>query len=284
MSQPNFGFVTQPNFGSPQSALEARMGEQTPLELVQATSKLLNDVGAAVYFHADTLARGKELGIDGFAFYILGRGGVLGDCEPGTVTSAFGYFHPDVMTKMWNRGREILDPRQAGRELLACGHRIGEATLGGIDPSVLDGFNQAAATWRANVDVAGLTLYAAIDAEPMPDNLSPAAAAFHHAMVLRELRGSVHLLAVVASGLTGAQAHAIKRPDDVAAFGWAEPVEVDDNDRAALDAAEKLTDQLMAPSISALSVEEGEALVAGTEAIADAFDGSNRFANRTDGK
>ena len=46
--------------------------------------------------------------------------------------------------------------------------------------------------------------------------------AMQKAAVLRELRGSVHLVAVFASGLSDAQAHAIKRPGDVAVFGWEE--------------------------------------------------------------
>ncbi|MGI9594675.1 MAG: helix-turn-helix domain-containing protein, partial [Acidimicrobiales bacterium] len=48
--------------------------------------------GAAFYVNPDTLARGKELGLDGFRFYVLGRGGVMGDVPAKVVESAFGYF------------------------------------------------------------------------------------------------------------------------------------------------------------------------------------------------
>ena len=51
----------------------------TPLEIVQQTSPTINQAGNRFYFDADTMAKGQELGLDGFRFYFLGRGGVLGD-------------------------------------------------------------------------------------------------------------------------------------------------------------------------------------------------------------
>ena len=65
-----------------------------PRDVIHAIAKPTGDIGASFYFDPDTLARGKELGLDGFRFYVLGRGGVLGDVEPDVVRSAFGYFHP----------------------------------------------------------------------------------------------------------------------------------------------------------------------------------------------
>ena len=86
-------------------------------------------------------------------------------------------------------------------------------------------------------------------------------------MVLRELRGSAHLVAVRAAGLTTAVAHAIKRPNDVATFGYAEPPAVTDADRAALVRAEALTDELLVPSFAVLDDAGAAALVAGTDAM-----------------
>ena len=54
----------------------------TPTELVQAACPKIGSLGGAFYFDKETLAKGKELGLDGFRFYFLGRGGVLGDVEP----------------------------------------------------------------------------------------------------------------------------------------------------------------------------------------------------------
>ena len=56
------------------------MLDMQPVEIMRATD-VIGPIGAAFYFHPDTVARGKEAGLDGFRFYILGRGGVLGDVE-----------------------------------------------------------------------------------------------------------------------------------------------------------------------------------------------------------
>lgn len=91
-------------------------------------------------------------------------------------------------------------------------------------------------------------------------------------MVLRELRGSVHLLSLVAQGLGSAKAHAIKRPDDVTAFGYETAPDVTDDDRATWQRAEAMTDELLIPAYESLSDTQVDALVAGTSAIAAALD------------
>jgi hypothetical protein len=50
----------------------------TPEELTAAASPRIGAMGSVFYFVPETAARGKELGLDGFRFYVLGRGGVLG--------------------------------------------------------------------------------------------------------------------------------------------------------------------------------------------------------------
>ena len=85
--------------------------------------------------------------------------------------------------------------------------------------------------------------------------------------VLRELRGSTHLLSVVASGLAPEVAHAIKHSDDVGIFGWDPAPDVTDADRANLEAAEALTDRLLLGAYGALDEDAGAALVTGTRTI-----------------
>ena len=65
-----------------------------PREIIAAIAKKTGDIGSAFYFEPDTVAKAKELGLDGFRFYFLGRGGVLGDVDPPSCRSAFGYFQP----------------------------------------------------------------------------------------------------------------------------------------------------------------------------------------------
>ena len=239
----------------------------TPLELVQITSPQINGAGAAFYFDPATLAHGKELGLDGFRFYVLGRGGVLGDVESPVVASAFGYFGPGVVEAIWTSAKERVAPRDAAREYLQCAEEFGRVRLAGVGG--LDAFNESAESVTAAVDVASLALFAGLVAEPLPDDA--ASRAYRNVVALRELRGSIHLLAVVASNLRPSVAHAIKRPDDIASFGWDPAPEITDADRSAAVAAERLTDQLMVQWFEHLDDAAADALADGAAAIAAAL-------------
>ena len=243
------------------------MSAMTPVEIMRATDAI-GKIGAAFYFHPDTLTRGKEVGLDGFRFYILGRGGVLGDVEPAVVRGAFGYFHPALIARMWTTASERVAPREAARLYHRCAHELGRSALTEVDD--LGGFVEAATQAIGAVEGVSLPLFTAVRAEPVPDDAP--AAAMHQAMVLRELRGSVHLLSLVAHGLDSAKAHAIKRPDDVAVFGYEGAPDVTDDDRAAWRRAEHMTDDLLTPAYASLSTTQAAAFVAGTTAIASALD------------
>ena len=237
-----------------------------PIEIMRATDAI-GKVGAAFYFHTDTVARGKAAGLDGFRFYILGRGGVLGNVEPEVVHGAFGYFHPALIAKMWTTASERVAPRDAARLYHQCAHDLGRAELSDVEG--LDGFVDAATQIIDRVEGASLPLFTAMRAEPVPEDAP--AAAMHQAMVLRELRGSVHLAALTVCGVRDDVAHAIKRPDDLAMFGYDEPPTVTDVDRANWQRAEELTDEVLAPSYASLSEEQVTALIDGTGAIAASF-------------
>ncbi len=239
----------------------------TPLEVVQQTSATVGSVGAAFYFHPDTLARGKAAGLDGFRMYMLGRGGPLGDVESDVIVSAFGYFSPGLVSKIWTSAKEVMSPRDAGALHMECAAALGAAKLSGIDD--LDAFNAAAEKVIAAVDRSALALFAAVAAEPKTDD--PAGRAYQNIVVLRELRGSVHLLALAAQGLRAEAAHRIKRPDDVETFGWPAGVEPTSEERAQWDAAEALTDQLLVAPYSVLDDNEAAVLVAVIDAAGTAF-------------
>jgi hypothetical protein len=234
--------------------------DRTELSSVAAT---IADIGSNFYFRRETLAVGKEHGIDGYRFYFVGRGGVLGDVEAEVALSAFGYFEPNLFASMWNSAKAILPPREAARLYHGCNHDLGRARLG--DVPGLDDFCEAAAAVNDAIDPAGLALYAGVAAEPIPDD--PPARALHLAMCLREARGSVHLLALVASGVPTRTAHQIRRPDDVTLFGWSEPLVASDDDIARWEAAETLTNTLLAPSFGVLDDKGERALVEGAQAI-----------------
>ena len=88
--------------------------------------------------------------------------------------------------------------------------------------------------------------------------------------MLREARGSTHLLAVRACGLSPRVAHQIKRPNDVKTFGW-EELEITEDHRARHQRAEELTDELMEPAFATLDERGREALLRGLERISAAM-------------
>jgi hypothetical protein len=240
----------------------------TETDLATTTAATIGRIGAAFYFDAATVARGKELGLDGFRFYFLGRGGVLGNCEASVVASAFGYFNPSVVESMWNSGRERLDPRTAAREYLSCAQAFAEERFASVEG--LSQFALAAEKVVAAVDRAGLALFAGIAAEPLPETAP--ARAYQLTAVLREFRGSAHLLAVVACELEPRLAHALRRPDSYALFGWTDSLPLGtDADRAKLAAADALTDRLVGAAFSVLGPEEAGHLRSGLAGMDEAL-------------
>lgn len=231
------------------------------LELVRTVSPVVGKLGAAWYFTPETMQVGAELGLDGFRFYFLGRGGVLGDVEWPVVHAAFGYFEPSLIEKMWTSGSERARPRDAARAHLRACAEHGRRHLGEVDG--LEAYCDAAdaIVRSARRDPAGLSLFAGLASEPLPDDLPGRAMVV--TAVLRELRGSAHLVAVAASGLPTPVAHRISRPDDMALFGWAPGTvpEPTDADRAAHRAAEALTDEMVSRFYAAVDEDAATALV-----------------------
>ncbi len=204
-----------------------------------------------------------DMGWGWFRFYFLGRGGVLGDVEAPVVVGAFGYFKPALVTTMWDEARQVVPPRQAGREFMRCSQEHGRRHFSEV--AELESFCQAAEAVVRAANPAGLALFAGAAAEPLPDD--PPGRAMQLVTTLRELRGSVHLLAVVASGVEPRVAHAIRRPDMWEIFGWeeAERPAATDDDRARLTRADRLTDELLVPAFSVLDEAGADALVTGLE-------------------
>jgi hypothetical protein len=159
----------------------------------------------------------------------------------------------------------VITPREAGLAHWLCSAETGRVKLANV-PN-LAAFVAAADAVNNAADPEGLALYAAFKSAPLVDDLP--GRAMQLVSILREFRGSAHLIAIRASGLTGKQAHFIKRPNDVAMFGWTpeDAPHIDDSTRAALDAAERLTDAIVMPAYAVLNDAQRSALVDGARAI-----------------
>ena len=219
-----------------------------------AVGSFVSDLGGGFMISSQAKAFGKDNGLRGRQAYVLGRGSVLGDVDADVVTSAFGFWPADVVRESWDAGRAVLPVAAARVGYTAACHGWGIEHY-----DRLDGAGRLAELleWIVDgTDVAGLTLYAGWRAVPLPDDPRARLAQLMH--LLREHRGSLHLVAVVASGLSPLQAILAGRggQGNATFFGWEEPFEDSSGHAVARSEAEALTDRLVAPAYDVLGHDE----------------------------
>ncbi len=240
-------------------------------KVVAEAGKKIGAMGSAFYFTEPAVSKGAELGIGTLRLYFLGRGGVLGDVDAPVVHSAFGYFKAEFLAAQWDKGRAKVPPPEAARVYMECCAEFGRSKLSGTDG--LAGLCDAMAAVNDAADPTSLALYAGIQAMPLADDLP--GRAMQLVAVLREYRGSAHLVAIVAQRLDPMIAHYIRRPEMFGAFGYGEDEvpEVNDEDRAKLAGADALTDAIVARAYGVLDEPQREALLGGLAAMERALAG-----------
>ena len=189
----------------------------------------------------------------------------MGNTEPEAVAAAFGYFKPALLKSVLDAANAKSEPRVTGAAFMNACATLSRAKLSGIANleafvAVLEKVNNAA-------DGDGLALYAAINTEKLADDA--AGRALQLIAILREYRGSAHLVALRAAGLDSKTAHYMKRPDMWKQFGYTEeeaPV-VTDAITAAREEAERITDRIVEPAYAVLTDAERTTLVDGLHAV-----------------
>lgn len=234
-------------------------------ELVGIVCPIFNDNSYKYYFSQSTIDTGKSLDLKGMEFYVAGRGGALGDCDGSVVAAAFGYFNPIIINAAWTLAIAKHPARTLGAAHYECAAVFGREKLSTV-PNLAEVVSAMQKVFDA-MDPDGLALFAAFKSLPLVDDLP--GRAMQLAASLREYRGSAHLIAVRASGVSAIQAHYVKRPKDMKMFGWSESEypQVDDETRARMVAAEELTDALCIAPYSVLNDSERASLVAGAKAF-----------------
>ncbi|GAB3429079.1 SCO6745 family protein [Actinophytocola sediminis] len=194
------------------------MAELTAAQTVQAADHVIHDVGSTWMLHSETVARGVAHGYDKpLPFYFAGRGGVLGDVDADVVVAAMGWWHPGMVRKMWDRGVAVAGAREAARRYFAACAAWGEDHLADFAPAA----RAAELTGRvvAAAEGAGLPLFAGWRAEPLAQSAPARLLQLLH--VMREWRGSVHLVATTAAGLGPLEAILTNEGEQQARFfGW----------------------------------------------------------------
>lgn len=224
--------------------------------------------GATFYFSPQSAARGAAIGLDAVSLYAAGRGAVLGDVSAGEVDDTFFFFKPGMITGIVESARAIAPVPAILEAHLTSADDFAVATFGGIDPSQLAAFDDAAATVVAGLPTGRWPLVDGYRSAPVPTE--PAPAAFRRAILIRELRGGVHRDAVVAAGLSGAVACQFDRGDDyyrLHGFGDEDRVPETPEVLAARGAAQSATDARMGECLEALDAAGLLALVVGAQAM-----------------
>ncbi|MEV6298148.1 hypothetical protein AB0M02_01950 [Actinoplanes sp. NPDC051861] len=169
-----------------------------------------------------TLRRARLLGLSGWAYHVSARAGALGEVRPETVAAVLAFIAPEAVTDGWEATAKTSAPAEVATWHLHELCTWGTEQLGGF-PRLTRLLELGGRVVDA-VDQAGLPLFAAWRAMPVPDPGAGArAAALLH--LLHEHRQGVHVIAVRAGGLTPIEA-IIAGPDGetgAVAFGWQPP-------------------------------------------------------------
>lgn len=187
-------------------------------EAAKATARAIGELGGAFMTAGSTYARGGELGFSGIDFYVLGRGGVLGDTTGDVVAAAFFFWNPEQTRTQWASARAVMAPAEAAAIWAEVCHAHGDENLPEFYGYAR--LNDLMAAVCASASPAGASLFAGWRELPLPGADQPKALAQHLLNSLRELRGGLHGGAVLAAGLTPLEAVAFNSPFMAPIFGW----------------------------------------------------------------
>jgi hypothetical protein len=200
---------------------------------------------------ADQLA--AELGLQsGADLWIVGRAGVLGDCDADVAAAGLAFLAPDRVRAAWESLPSGLTPRGTADAYAGLCGAWGSAELARFDQSRMTRLDELGRRIANAADGSIGTVFAGWRAQPQPDDVNARVALTMH--VLRELRGGAHIVAVLACGLTPLEAVLASpapppRSGPVWAehLGWSGPFGDADGWRDARMEAERLTSRILTP-------------------------------------
>ncbi len=241
------------------------------LECVQALAQPVGDTGGKFMLHPETIGSCKDFGYpNGFAYYVVGRGGVLGDVDADIISAAFGPFSPSLVRLMWEAGIGVEGAKAGAQRFAEACASYGRKRL--VDVDGLDRFIELGERVVDAVPLSGNSLFVGWKKMPRPtDNAGGAYFLLH---LLREWRGSAHIMATAASGLTPVESILTRYLDSgdgeqiATKFGWQSPFPDVKHLVEVRVAAEHLTDLLQEPVYeSALTAQERGEFSASIESI-----------------
>jgi helix-turn-helix protein len=216
-------------------------------------------LGGSFMISSEAKAAGKDGGYKGWALYMTGRAGVLGDAPAPVVSAALGFLEPTMVETAWESGRAVAPVGKTVELYAGVCRAWGQARWGALDG--MEKLADLLGKIAAEVEPAGLPLFAGWRSLPLPDE--PAERTAQLLQVLREHRGGAHLIAVRSVGLPPLQSILAGSGGvgNARFFGWPEPFpEIDGREQAARAEAERLTTELVAPAYGVLDNRESQDL------------------------
>jgi len=238
------------------------------MQLADHLAEPMGTIGMGYYFCPQAQTRAKDDGSHAAFLYAAGRGGVLGDVDIAQVEDAFYFFQDGMIANLYEKGTAVYPRDRAVEVALEVAAQYAVDTFGDVDPALLSAFVDAASSLFDTLPKGRWPLVDGYLAQGLPEELVPRA--YFCTIVLRELRGGVHIDAVKAAGLSAKQACQLDRGGfSFALHGYNEDDKEPETPEliAARDAAERDTTARMAQLFDALSEDQRDALAAGSDAL-----------------
>lgn len=220
----------------------------------------------------------EELGLpSGQDLWIVGRAGVLGDCDADVAAAGLAFLSPDRVRAAWESIPAGLTHRQVADAYADLCCQWGAAELARFDQARMARLDVLGREIADAADGSIGVLFAGWRAQPQPEDVNARVALTLH--VLRELRGGAHIIAVNACGITPLEAVLASpapppRSGPVWAehLGWSGPFPDASTARDARADSERLTSRMLVPiycSIGDVALDEFAELVESTRNAID---------------
>jgi hypothetical protein len=235
------------------------------VELAELTAEPIQVLGMSFYFDPLTRERGKGIGLNAVEYYGMGRGGTLGNVDVDAVLRAFVFFHPRFIERMW--AIDKAEPATVAADYVEAAYQFADRTFGAVDLEVLTNFASAAHKVAAAVKSGHHQLVDGYKQYDVPsDSLH---AAYLGCILMRELRGCVHIDAVNDVGLSAVEACYLQDPMVFTMHGYVEDETpaVTPESAAKKVHAEAMTSAMMGECFSVLSDRERQDFADGALAM-----------------
>ncbi|MBB2912206.1 hypothetical protein FHS43_003486 [Streptosporangium becharense] len=225
-------------------------------------------LGGGFMISREAKALCERTGLPARAMYFRGRCGVLGEVSADVVLAATVFFPAEHVRENWEAGRALPVAEAVELYAGAC-HDWGRRRFGSFAGAAR--LAELLQPVVAGADVLGAPLFAGWREVPLADDPPARAAQLLH--LVRELRGGLHAVAVLAERLSPLEATLLAAHDGTPLglstgetmarfFSWPEPFPQPGPEAAERRRrAETLTDVLMAPAFSVLGEADSAELV-----------------------